>query len=100
MTRSYFDFDDFENPVKTFLSDSDNHYLLPNATTWVEYFLQENTALTSDNLFYSEPFKETKFYDIATEKVKTINNIVSGGAILLISIGPYPKTIQYERTVY
>ena len=100
ITRSYFDFDDFENPVKTFLSDSDNHYMLPNATTWIEYFLQENTALTSDNLFYNAPYKEAKFYDVASEKVKTLNNVVSGGAILFISIGPFAKTIQYERTVY
>ena len=98
--RSYFDFDDYENPVKTFLKEADNHYMVPNFTTWIEYFVQENTALTSDNILFSEPFKESKFYDIAAENIKTINQVVTDGAILFISIGPYAESIQFERTVY
>ena len=56
ITISYFDFDDYVNPVKTILAEPDDHYLLNNATTWIEYFIRENTALTSDNLFFNEPF--------------------------------------------
>ena len=97
---SYFDFDNYESPVKTILSEPDDHYLLPNATTWVECFIRENTALTSDNIFYSEPFTETKFYDVGTQNIKTINQVVSDGAILFITIGNYAQTIQFERTVY
>ena len=100
ITRSYFDFDDYENPVKTFLSESDNHFMVLNTTTWVEYLVQENTALKSDNLLYNEQFKETIFYDVSTKNIKTINQIVTGGATVFISIGPDPKTTQYERTVY
>ena len=55
--RSYFDFDDYENPVKTFLSESENHFMLENTTTWIEYFVQENTAMRSDNIIFNEPFK-------------------------------------------
>ena len=56
ITISYFDFDNYESPVKTILSEPDDHYLLPNTTTWVECFLRENTALTSDNRVFTEPF--------------------------------------------
>ena len=56
ITISYFDFDDYVNPVKTILAEPDDHYLLNNATTWIEYFVRENTAMTSDNLFFNEPF--------------------------------------------
>ena len=45
-------------------------------------------------------FKETKFYDIGTQNIKTINQVVTGGAVLFISIGNYAQTIQFERTVY
>ena len=100
ITRSYFDFDDYDAPVKTFLSEADNHFLVPNLTTWIEYFVQENTALTSDNILFSEPFTESKFYDIAAQNVKTINNVVTGGAVLFISVGPHAETIQFERTIY
>ena len=100
ITRSYFDFDDYENPIKTFLSKSDNHFMLLNATNWAEYLVQENTAMRSDNVFYSEPYNETTFYDIGTKNIKTVNNIVTGGAAAFITVGPDPKTIHYERTVY
>ena len=100
ITVSYFDFDNYESPVKTILSEPDDHYLLSNTTTWVECFIRENTALTSDNILFNEPFKETKFYDIGTQNIKTINQGVTGGAIFFISIGNYAQTIQFERTVY
>ena len=101
LTISYFDFDDYENSVKTILSsEPDDHYLLPNTTTWIEWFIRENTALTSDNLLFSEPFSETKFYDIGTQNIKTISDSATGGAILFITIGNYAQTIQFERTVY
>ena len=78
----------------------DDLFLIPNATTWVEYFIRENTALTSDNIFFNEPFKETKFFDIGDQNFKTINQVVSGGSYLFISLGNYYQTNQYERTVY
>ena len=71
-----------------------------NTTTWVEYLVQENTALRSENYIYNEPFEEIIFYDTGTKNIKTINQVVTGGAVVFISIGPDPRTTQYERTVY
>ena len=71
-----------------------------NTTTWVEYLVQENTALKSDNYVYNEPFKETTFYDASSKSVKTVNQVVTGGAAVLITVGPDARTTQYERTVY
>ena len=74
--------------------------MLLNATNWIEYLVQENNAYRSDNLFYNEPFQKSTFYDIGTKNIKTINQVATGGAVAFISVGPDPKTIQYERTVY
>ena len=100
ITRSYFDFDDFNDPVKTSLSQSDNHFMVLNSTTWIEYFVQESTALSSDNYVYNEPFKETTFYDTSPKSVQATNQVATGGAVALITIGPDARTTQYERTVY
>ena len=71
-----------------------------NTTTWIEYFVQESTALSSDNYVYNEPFKETTFYDTSPKSVQTVNQVATGGAVALITIGPEARTTQYERTVY
>ena len=100
ITRSYFDFNDYENPVKTFLSESESFFMVEGITTWAGYYIQENTALRSDNLFYNEPFQESIFYDITTKNIKTVNKLVTNGAVLFITVGPYAETVHYERTVY
>ena len=51
-------------------------------------------------MLYNEPFEQSTFYDIGTKNIKTINQVATGGAVAFISVGPDPKTIQYERTVY
>ena len=98
ISRSYFDFDDYKDPVKTFLNEADNYYLLSNFTTQIEYSVQENTALTSDEIVIAGPFKESKFYDIASANVKTINQAATGGAVLSISISSSSESVQFERT--
>ena len=98
--RTYFDYDDYENPVKTFFGETENYFMIKDLTTWASYQVQENTALRSDNLFYNEPFKESKFYDVGNKNIRIVSQAATGGALLFVTVGPHAETIQYERTVY
>ena len=99
LIRTYFDHDDYENPVKTFFGETENYFMIKDLTTWVAYLVQENTALKSDNLFYNEPFKESTFYDVGDKNIRMVNQATTG-SFLFITVGPHAETIQYERTVY
>ena len=98
--RTYFDYDDYENPVKTFFGETENYFMIKDLTTWASYQVQENTALRSDNLFYNEPFKESTFYDVGSKNIRIVSQVATGGALLFVTVGPHAETIQYERTVY
>ena len=60
--NSYFDGNDFENPIKSYLDDSISDYLVDGFQKTVFGFIKENTVSTQDNIFsYSPNGDESSF---------------------------------------
>ena len=60
---TYFDYDDYDTPVKTYLDDLDYSTLLANHSNSLEVKVQKNTAYLYDNLFYSLSPKKLTYYN-------------------------------------
>ena len=57
LLNTFFDFDDYEDPIKTYLSANEILLLHTDMTNQFKGFVQHNTVLKSDNLFYGGAFK-------------------------------------------
>ena len=57
LINSYFDFDDYENPIKTYLGSTELMFMSEDLTQQFEALIQHNTVLDSDNLFFKGTFK-------------------------------------------
>ena len=55
VVNTYFDFDDYENPIKTYLDDRFLFDLLPGYSYISDVFLQNNQAELQDGFFYYTP---------------------------------------------
>ena len=99
---AYFDFDDYKNPIKTYLLDDMYMYLNPGSYAWLDTYVQVNEADMSDNRIYGEPYKVEKFYGISQKYFKTINQYLGRNpkSIAAITFVNDPQTIKYERQVY
>ena len=101
LLNAYFDFDEYEDPIKTYLSTTENLFLTNDGTArWFEAMIQENEAHTSDGRLYNEPFKKTKFYSVTNRAFKNLRQDSAYGALGLISFGLSRETLQYERSAY
>ena len=69
-------------------------------TRWFSAFIKQNEALTSDGLFYSEPFKSQKFYSISDTEYREIPGEATGNALVYINLLMARESEQYERTAY
>ena len=102
MEVAYFDFDDYENPIKTYLLDDTFMYLNPGVLTHLDTKLQVNEAYMSDNRIYGGPYDIQEFYGISQKFVKIVNQNLglNPDTIAAITIVNDPQTIRYERQVY
>ena len=60
---TYFDYDDYDTPVKTYLDDLDYSSLLVNYSNSIEVRVQTNTAYLYDNLFYNLSPEKITYYN-------------------------------------
>ena len=102
LVNSYFDFDDYETPIKRYLSSTNNMFLTnDNNTQWFEAFLKQNEALTSDGRIYGESFESKKFYSITNTVYKIIPPTnVTEGVLAYITLGISRESEKYERNAY
>ena len=97
---TYFDYDDYENPIKTYLGPMDVISLIPGFTKSLEVRVQENEASTADNIFYNIDFKNVKYY-IANTRTFGIENVnVNDDNILVIYFNLDSTSDSYERVVF
>ena len=99
MINSYFDFDDYNKPIKSFLDDQFYYPLTSGFTKNANMYIRQNTAEQKDSLFRYQPSGSQSSF-ISIESVidkffKTNSNIV-----LLASFYKDPKSYNYERTVF
>ena len=57
IVNSYFDFDDYQNPIKRYVGATELMFMSESFTQHFEGLIQRNTVLDSDNLFYKGSFK-------------------------------------------
>ena len=51
MISAYFDFNDYSNPVKTYLQEANYVFLIPNFSSIYRFGVQLNEVSTNDHLF-------------------------------------------------
>ena len=99
--NAYFDFDDYDSPIKPVLSSSNNIFMTAdNNTQWFETTIQENQAYTSDKRLYGEQFNKNIFYSISEKTHQSIHADSTYGALVYISFMLSREHIRFERNVY
>lgn len=97
---TYFDYDDYDNPVKTYLGAMDLISLTPNLTQSLEVRVQENEGSTDDHLFFNIGFETVKFYNANTKIPRTENLQVNNDNIATIYFNLDRTSNSYERVVF
>ena len=100
MINNYFDFDDFNQPIKSFLDDQFFYPLTSGFTKNANMYIRQNTAEQKDSLFRYQPSgTQSSFISIESVIDKFIK-INSQKNVLLASFYKDPKSYNYERTVF
>ena len=96
----YFDSNDYEEPVKTYVNQDQFIQLSSSWPQTYEIAIQENEALLSDNLFFSTGYKSKKFYSISPPVYRSYSNQLIPNLLTQIRISLSREGEQYERVVY
>ena len=101
VVSSYFDFNDYDNPIHYYLQDLNLYYLMPALSQYANYRVKTNQATISDSLlfggqgdksqvdFYSMNYRQTMF-----STVEAYNSYLN----IIISLDQ--QTNEYQRTVF
>lgn len=100
VVNSYFDFDDYEQPVKTFLDDRFLYTLLPGYSVNTDVYLRKNKAEVQDGFFYYTPNGEELEF-VGFQRVDTKYSVSTGdGASLFGMYSPsYTTTFAFSLLV-
>ena len=63
IVSTYFDYDDYDTPIKTYIEDQDYASLSQQFSNSLEVKVQKNTVSLYDNLFYNFGPKKSTFYN-------------------------------------
>ena len=98
---SYFDFEDYQNPIHYYLQDMNLLNLVPNLDLQVQYQVKKNQGVMNDDFFLDSQgiSNEVNFYNI-DKKSTTYSSIDFSNAYLQVYITLDPQVDQYQRTVY
>ena len=96
----YFDFDDYQQPIKTYLNDYEQVYLNSAYYQQYDFKIKQNKALISDNLIFSNGFDNKHFYTVETPRYRLFNNDLSANLVMTINLRLSRESEQYERIVY
>ena len=100
VVNSYFDFNDFVQPIKTFLDDQFYYNLISGFTKYVDLYIRQNTVERKDSIFRYEPVGiSSSFYSIETafEKIRRIKN---DNCAFALTFYKDSRTINYDRSVF
>jgi hypothetical protein len=100
LINSYFDFEDYYDPIKTYLEDLNLITLIPSITKRVIYEVQQNTAELKENLLFNI-FSETKeFYNIGRKQSDAENFNLNSQTYAYIFFKLSQISDHYERNVF
>ena len=100
MINNYFDFDDYNKSIKSYLDDQFYYPLTSGFSKFADINIRQNTGEQKDSLFrYQSTGAWFSFISIepAGEKFSKID---SDNKVLTISFYKDPKSVNYERTVF
>ena len=97
---TYFDFNDYENPIKTYVDDTD-YFNIRSTSLYYDYEVkvQQNHAYMIDNPFFDFGYKKVSFYNADSRSMIT-NSIGNQREFLSLSIKMDNTSDEYERVVY
>ena len=79
----YFDFDDYQEPIKTYMNDFDPVSLNSSYYQYYDFRIQQNKAIISDNLIATSSFEKKQFYSLGTPSYR-------------IHTYPYNSNVEYK----
>ena len=99
---TYFDFNDFVNPVKSYLQDSNDIPIIKNMSTFVSYNVQINEVYDNSNIVFGSQAFGSKFNFYSAEKSDTVFDEFSQDDLEYININFIldRKVNQYFRSSY
>ena len=74
-TTVYFNFDDYDKPIKSIFQAQIIYTLLKNYTSWMQLMVETNNNKTSDNRFVSDTTDSLTFYSTKNKAQRTGNPI-------------------------
>jgi hypothetical protein len=100
LINSYFDFDDYENPVKSYYEDLSFYDLVPAFQNSRSVKIKSN-QYSSDNSIFYKGFPETgTFYSIGSNTYELGNYNSSNGNLFSLGITLSQEYDFYERSVF
>lgn len=94
---SYFDFSDFENPIKTYLQDLNYVNMLPNMTIHLDYYIKRNEVLRDEGYFINTTPTQSYFYSIGDKQYRVNNFKEFDKSYLYLFFKLSQEHDQYER---
>ena len=73
IVSTYFDYDDYDNPIKTYVDSLDLVNMLVNYTNIYDVKVKQNQAFLADNLIYNSGFDTLTFYNADDREYRVEN---------------------------
>ena len=96
----YFDSHDYKTPIKSRENYFDYITFLPDLYQSYRLEVQENEVFLSDNIFFSETYKRSKYYSAKEPFLRLYNSNNNPDRLVSIDISLSEESEQFERTVY
>ncbi|CAI2375893.1 unnamed protein product [Moneuplotes crassus] len=100
VANTYFDFEDYEDPVKTFIDDRFTYYIIPDFKKTINAYIQKNEAEVQDGFFtYTPDGEEIEFVGVDTV-TQDISSLGIDEQIFAMKFAKDSRMKSYERSVF
>ena len=96
----YFDFDDYETPIKTYVEDSISIEMVKNKLTSELIDVRRDQVELSDNIFYNAGFTKKEYYSISDQNQMSFEIDSTSNQIIVVNFRLSKTSLHYERVVY
>jgi hypothetical protein len=98
MIDSYFDLNDFDQTIKTFLTEKYYYRITPTWTKYGDIFLEKNEVELQDGIFRFGSSDKEKFYSVSGTRQDT--SFDSNGVYVSLKLQLDPENKIFKRTVF
>ena len=98
---SYFDFDDYDTPIKTFINDFDAFTFFNDSLySYFELEIQQNQVSYTDDFIIGSLYETKKYYSTKDPLYRAMNRGIRNDLLGMMSIRLARESEYYERVVY